>query len=342
MQIEIKPKTIIIAILIFLGIEFIVNIYPVILILLIAYILACTLEPIVDYLAFLKLNRTFAIFTIYVVLIGLFVGLITLGATPIIEQFDTLQQQLPQLVTSAFKSFKELAPELFSQINEQELQKQIPSSLNVSQILGGVGQALISIFQFSLNTVMVLILSGFILVEKGKKQDRQVTIFETIVRQTNPKLMKVIGKIEPQLGAWFTGQIFICLITGIFTYIVFTILGFEFALPIAIIAALLEAIPNIGPFVAALLGATISLGTGGSPIGVLIYLIAITLFEQFQALYIVPKLMEKAVGVNAIIILASLIVVANIPNSNFGIIFLTIPLIVIIQIFLEEYFLSKE
>ena len=341
MQIEIKPKTIILALLIFFGFEFILNIYPILLLILLSYILACTIEPLIDYLVKKNLNYILSISLVYFLLLLIIISLISLGASPIINQFDNLKNYLPDIAINFYNYLNNIAPNIASQININEIQKQFTDSGGISKLLGGIGQAIIQIFQFSINTVMVIILSAFILVEKGKKANREITIFEKIIKQFNPKFLNVISRVEPQLGAWFTGQIFICLITGIFTYILFTILGFQFALPMAIIAALLEAIPNIGPILAIVIGIIISIGTGATLLPILIYVVGMTLFEQIQALYIVPKLMEKAVGVNALIILTSLLIVANIPNTSIGIIFLTIPLVVIIQIFLEEYFFPQ-
>lgn len=338
---EIKPKTIIIAILSFYTIQFLFGIYPVILLILFSYILSCTLEPIVDYLSNHRISRAWSITLVYIAFLLLLVGLIILGASPISSEFKNLQSNVPKYAEETLKLIQSYAPNLISPEQLDDAKASLTSTDSVSAVLGGIKDIFVQVFQFSINTVMVLILSAFLLVEKGKKDLREKTIFEKAIRVSNPRLLRVLSKVEPKLSAWFAGQIFICLLTGIFTYIIFTMLGFHFALPMAIIAALLEAIPNIGPLVAVLIGSIIGFGTSESILLVAIYAISILLFEQFQALYIVPKMMERAVGVNPIIILSSIFVVSNFPNANISIIFLTVPIVAIFQIFLEEYYFPE-
>src|SRR5690606_16549498 len=77
------------------------------------------------------------------------------------------------------------------------------------------------------------------------------------------------------------------------------------ALPLAIIAALFELIPLIGPLIAAIpaiiIGLTIS---PAMAIGVsLLYLI----IQQLESNLIVPKVMERAVGLNPLFIIIALL-----------------------------------
>ena len=81
MQIEIKPKTIVIAFLIFIGLEFFINIYPILLLILLSYIIACTLEPVVDYLVSKGINYSSSIIIVYLTLFLLIIALYFIGTS---------------------------------------------------------------------------------------------------------------------------------------------------------------------------------------------------------------------------------------------------------------------
>ena len=88
-------------------------------------------------------------------------------------------------------------------------------------------------------------------------------------------------------------------IIGILSYIGYTILGLRYAVPLAIFAGLLEAVPVIGPVVttalAALVGFTISPLTGVLAIAVG------TVIQQLENNIIVPRIMKKSVGFNPLV-----------------------------------------
>jgi predicted PurR-regulated permease PerM len=82
------------------------------------------------------------------------------------------------------------------------------------------------------------------------------------------------------------------------------ILGVPSALPLAILAGLLEIVPTIGPVIAAvpavLVGFTVS-PVIGIAVASLYFLV-----QQLENHLIVPKIMQKAVGVNPLVTILSL------------------------------------
>jgi len=77
------------------------------------------------------------------------------------------------------------------------------------------------------------------------------------------------------------------------------IIGVNYALPLAIIAGLLEMVPNIGPTIASILA-----GLFGLTISPLIGLLAVLwgiIVQQLENNFIVPKIMKETVGINPLI-----------------------------------------
>ncbi len=95
-------------------------------------------------------------------------------------------------------------------------------------------------------------------------------------------------------------------IIGLMTYLGLQLLGIPYALPLAVIAGLLEAVPNLGPTIAAipaiLIGLTVSPYVG---LGALILSIVI---QQLENNLIVPKIMESATGTEPLVTILVLLV----------------------------------
>jgi len=112
--------------------------------------------------------------------------------------------------------------------------------------------------------------------------------------------------LEHHLGGWIRAQLILMSLIGVLVYLGLTILGIEFALPLAILAGLLEIIPNFGPTMAAvpaiLMGFAISPLTGIA-VGALYFLI-----QQLENSLIVPQVMKRTVGFNPVVTIIALMI----------------------------------
>lgn len=95
-------------------------------------------------------------------------------------------------------------------------------------------------------------------------------------------------------------------IVGVITYIGLTIIGMKYAVALAVLAGLLEVVPNLGPIIstipAALIGFSISYVLGLSNIA--LYFIV----QQVENNLIVPLVVKKVVGLHPIITLMALMI----------------------------------
>jgi predicted PurR-regulated permease PerM len=106
----------------------------------------------------------------------------------------------------------------------------------------------------------------------------------------------------------------------------------EYALPIAFIAAILEAIPTLGPVATAVIAIIIAVGSGSS-IGTVIFIIVLFyLIQQLESSLVFPQVMAKVVGVDPIVTIVS-VIAAYILFGIMGAIFI-VPLIAVMRILL--------
>jgi predicted PurR-regulated permease PerM len=263
----------------------------------IAYIIMAALTPAVDYF---KKKRwpAFAAVTVPFLATIFFIILIVLPLVPF------FMSQVKSLATDLPSYLNESARTLGFDINEQEFQEIVTREFNsigrnafnvTRQVFGGV-----------FSTLTILIISFYLLLYKRDFKNAIANMFHP---DSHDKVIQTIDRIDDKLGAWLRGQIILCLFIGSLTWIVLTIIGIPFALPLAVLAGLLEIVPTLGPILAAvpaiIVAITVSppfaLSVGG------IYA-AIQLLENN---ILVPKIMERAVGLNPVVVILAVMIGAN-------------------------------
>jgi len=182
---------------------------------------------------------------------------------------------------------------------------------------------------------LILLVFAFYFLQERKKIDEYLSSF--FVKTEKERIKMIVNKIEQRLGGWVRGEMLLMSIVGFLSYIGFRLLGIEAALPLAIIAGLLEIIPNIGPTVATV--PAVLAGLAISPFHALGALSWGFLVQQVENHLIVPKVMQKAAGVNPLVTLISLSIgykVAGLAGT-----LLAVPIFLTLEVIFPEIIRSK-
>ena len=134
------------------------------------------------------------------------------------------------------------------------------------------------------------------------------------------------------MSNWFWGEITLMLIVGVLTYLGMSLIGIKYVLALAVLAGILEVIPNLGPTLAAipamLIGFSQSIFLGLAALAVSF------IVQQLENNFIVPLVMKKATGLNPIITLVALIVGGRV-GGVLGVV-LAIPATLFLEVLLIE------
>jgi len=152
-----------------------------------------------------------------------------------------------------------------------------------------------SLFSNILSIFIFFVITFYLLLER-KNFD---SYLKNIFGQKSVKAIAIVNQLEKRLGMWVSAQLMLMLIIGILSYIGYVIIGVNFALPLAIIAGILELVPNIGPTIASILAGIFGLTI--SPITGLLAVIWGIIVQQLENNFIVPKIMKEAIGINPLI-----------------------------------------
>jgi predicted PurR-regulated permease PerM len=250
----------------------------------IAFIIMSALRPAVNYLHHEKrLKRPLATAIVYLVFVfGLSVVMGTI-IPPIIKETTLFIENLPTTLAH-------MNPDILRTIRLQEISQYVPD----------VPKQLFSIISNILsNTIFVVTTSVFGFYFLSDEFLIRNLIENYIKPETMTKIESALLRTESRLAAWFWGELTLMLVVGMASYIGFTLIGLKYALPLAVLAGLLEAVPNIGPTVAAIPATLI--GFSVSPFFGFAALIWSIVVQQLEGNFLVPYVMKKAVGIRPII-----------------------------------------
>jgi predicted PurR-regulated permease PerM len=182
--------------------------------------------------------------------------------------------------------------------------------------------------------ITVLIFSFYLLLARDKLDDQLGYFFGNDKKR---EVAALIDLLEKRLGGWARGQLALMILVWISTYIGLLLLGIPFALPLSILAGLLEIIPYLGPLIAAI--PAVIIGLSLSPIIGLATAALYFLIQQFENYIFVPKVMEKSVGVNPIVTLIALSIGLRLAGIV-GIV-ISVPIVIAIQVLSKKYFVTS-
>lgn len=314
-RIDISHKTIffIAAFLAILWSLFLIK--EVIILLFVAIIFMSALSPIVNTLQTrLRFPRALSIVLVYVVIVSVIGGLVSLMVTPLINQTSGLVTSLPQRIESLIPEGAPIDASLIQQ--------------EASNLSHNAVSFTVEIFNSFIALVSVAVLTAYLLLERTNLDKLTGQLF--IGREE--KARRVVSKLEDKLGSWLRGQVALSLIISILVYIVLTVLGIPYAIPLAILAGLMEVVPVIGPIISAIPAIIIAFFI--SPLSAIMVSVAYLVIQQLENHLIVPQVMKKAVGLNPIIVILAVAIGGKLLGIAGAL--LAVPITVVIQIILED------
>ncbi|PJC52670.1 MAG: hypothetical protein CO030_01620, partial [Candidatus Magasanikbacteria bacterium CG_4_9_14_0_2_um_filter_42_11] len=156
-----------------------------------------------------------------------------------------------------------------------------------------------------------------------------------VPEQHIPYVSSLFRKIQDKLGAWMRGQLILSITIGLMVTIGLSIVGVKYAAVLGLLAALLEFIPILGPIFASIPALFFAFSNGGMVVFVIVLIMYIVI-QQFENHILVPKIMQRAVGLNPIVSIVAILVGARF-GGVVGVI-LAIPVATATSVILKDLF----
>ncbi|MDD5731327.1 MAG: AI-2E family transporter [Patescibacteria group bacterium] len=296
---EISWLSIIKVVAIILGVYLLFYLADIFLILFVVFILASALSPLVDTMkSKLKIPRIMSILLIYIGLLLIVALTIYAIIPPAIEQLQNLSQNLPDYakkITSLFSSLSESPVSTTNSIQS--------ASSTLGNVAGTFVQSAGTFFGGLTTVFYILILTLFLLLEEDGIRKFFISLLPISQKSY---VIEVSKKVADKMGAWLIGQVSLMGIIGFVTALGLWIIGVPYALTLGIIAFFLEAVPTVGPIIAAI--PAVIIAYMDAPWKAVVVLIFATLIQQLENQFLVPKIMQKALGISPFVTLVALLV----------------------------------
>lgn len=276
-----------------------------------AIILASAIRPGVDRLERLGFSRGAAILLIYITIIATVIGLLVLAVPPMvsflvqISQEGLIMEEMRMLVARlAFFGWDQFNLPVIVLTLPTQLQTMIgeastTAEQQVRQQMWPVARTTILVLS---QIVLGLAMGYYWLVAR---EETLALLLKLSPSEHRRQIKNIWNDIESALGAYVRGQTVLMATVGVFSFIVLFLLDVPYALPLAVIAAFTEIIPFVGPILGAIPAVLVALTV--SPVTALLVIVLYTIFQQFESNVLVPKVMERSVGLNPLLVIIALI-----------------------------------
>lgn len=290
-----------------------------------------------------KLRRPICMILTYLLSLGIISLLVLVIIPDIIDTFIFIVDKLPSFVTSStewltdtligFGFAKEDLP-----IMKLDLSSITPTlkdwlSSYSGKIVGDAVTITTSLIGGVFDAVFSIVISAYILAQKERIGKFSKKVIDTFVPEKTAKTVYHVAKqASESFSRFIGGQLTESVILGLLCYIGMLIFRFPNAPIISVLICVTSLVPVVGALVGVFIGALLILIT--NPIKALFFIIFIIILQQIEGNLIYPRVVGKAVGLPAVIVISAVLVGGNVGGILGALI--SVPLSATLYVLLKE------
>jgi predicted PurR-regulated permease PerM len=325
MTLDVGSKTVIRAVLAVAAVWLLVQLWPIVLVVLVALMMAGALSPWVHALE----QRGFARSTsIAIVFSAIFVA----GASFAVLTLPHLVGQVVHLIERLPQTQAEIARQLDRNSATAPLARSVRGT-RPTELVDAAAQAVLSysgqIFEGIAYAATTFFLALYVIVDRDRTRG---AAFALVPRHYHVRLSRILVNLETIVGGYVRGQVITSLLMAGFTFVVLAAVGVHDALTLAVVAAAADVLPYIGGVLICGPAAIATWPHGvGTTVGVVLALMA---YQEFESRVIVPRVYGHALRLPSTVVLVSLLVGGRL----LGIVgaLLALPIAAAIRMIIEE------
>ena len=270
----------------------------------------------------------------------------------IIPQIADSLMQIASFVESAQTGYTKIMAEL-TKLNENypewrldsviDMVRSIPEGLidlitnTIPKLIPTIYSTSLSLISTVVNLLIAIMVSVYMLLDKAQLLNNAKRIVYVVLKPDKAdRFLETAAECNKIFGNFIIGKMIDSIIIGILCWIIMTIIDIPYALVISVIVGVTNMIPYFGPFIGAIPGILLLIiADFGYAV---IFTILIIALQQFDGLYLGPKILGESTGLRPIWIIFAITVggwVAGVAGM-----FLGVPVVVVIA-HLRNRFLSE-
>jgi predicted PurR-regulated permease PerM len=297
-RIELAPGTIVAFLLAAAGLWLLIRLWPVMLVLVTALVVAATLGPAVRRLEEWRVPRGAGIAIVFSAFFVLALLSVVLTVPSLVAQAGALLEREPALRAH-------LADRLAGSRLTAPLADWL-RGLQYGALIGPLGGKALTfsmrVLELGAYGLSALFLALYILIDRDRLRGG---LFAVVPRTHHIRLSRITMNLETIVGAYIRGQLVTCLLMGAFTFVLLTACGVENALALAVIAGVADVLPYIGPLFS--MGpAVLAALPQGPGITVLVFVL-MAVYEEVESRVLVPRIYGRALRLPSSVVLFALL-----------------------------------
>jgi predicted PurR-regulated permease PerM len=280
-----------------------------------------------------RVPRWLAILVIYASIVAAVVLLGLMIIPPLVAQAESLWARLPNEF-NRLQSFFIRHKLMTHPVTLEEAVQNAPAGSGENAV-GTVLVAISSLIGGVFGLITILILTFYLLIEAG-------SMFEYIVRFVpagrRDDLAVAARQAVAKVSAWLRAQIVLAGVMGTFSAVGLVLMGVPYFYVIALIAAIGETIPIVGPVIGGITAVGVAI-TVSAKLALMVGAYFLVL-HQLEANILVPKIMERNVGVSPVAVMIALLI----GGALWGLVgaILAIPTVAILSVVVEELAFAQD
>ena len=288
------------------------------------------LSPVVDFMeSRLGWSRSLCSSVLVIGIVVLVGGAVLILIQPFVDAVRSFNDNLPRLVDEARNS--DLGSFLNGGSDSLDTLKSHSSDIadGVAKVSGGIVHVGVSAFGAVTLLFSVTFLTLFGLIDEPRVRD---SIGGLLYREKRDRYERVTDNVIRTTSRYMLGNLAISVICATVYGLTAAILGLPYALALALIAGILDIIPNIGSLIAGIIVGIVALSV--SLFALIVFVVVILVYQQVENYLLQPTIIGRVTHVSGFIVIVSVLVF----GSLFGIVgaIIGVPIAAAIEIVLDE------
>jgi predicted PurR-regulated permease PerM len=147
------------------------------------------------------------------------------------------------------------------------------------------------------------------------------------------RIRNVAAEIYGATGGYVAGALTLATAAGISTYIVLSILGVPFAVPLAVLMAFFDLIPLVGSTIGGVLVAIVTL-FGDFPTDTIVWVVFVIVYQQFENSVLQPMVYRRTVNLHPLAVISAILIGSTLLGVLGALV--AIPIAAAVQIVLKD------
>jgi len=295
---ELSTRTIVALLLVGASLWLLIRLWPVLLVLVAALLVAGTLSPAVRWLEEKRVRRGGGIAIVFAAFFILALLVAALTIPTLVSQASALLEHEPALRARLADSLagSHLSAPLANWL------RHFKYNAPTSTIGATAFDVSVRVFETAAYVLSALFLALYIMIDRDRLRGG---LFAVVPRSHHVRLSRIMMNLETIVGAYIRGQVITSALMAIFTFALLTACRVENALALAVFAGVADVLPFIGALLSVVPAVLAALSRG--PVVVLVVLVLMLAYEEFESRVLIPRIYGRALRLPSSVVLFALL-----------------------------------